>query len=148
VTELAAVEAGAWRFLDRHARIDAAEDVLELARFLEEQPHKERTVIRLTLVGGPGLAVHARLEALLAGMSELYASLQRWERHSDLVVVPDALDAASLELSGYARAAWAELSEQARGPGDGAREACETLALFYRLAAPPQGPAPAAGAPS
>jgi hypothetical protein len=97
-------------------------------------PHKERAILRLRLIGSLALDAHARLERVLDEDRELFASIQVWARHTDLVVLPDADGAEALGLSGYARQAWEELDAAARGDGDDAAVARDALSLLFRLA--------------
>jgi len=61
---------------------------------------------------------------------ELFASLRRRERTTDLAVVPDELDQDSVSLSGYAKATWDELLAQSEA---GDETAGDALRLLYRL---------------
>ena len=79
------------------------------------------------------LADKARLDETLADNEELFAGLNLWERHSDLVVVPDGLDLEQMDLSGYALDAYEELAVQARQTGEASGSAADALALLYRL---------------
>jgi DNA repair exonuclease SbcCD nuclease subunit len=123
-----------WRFLDWSAQLDGADDVEALAARLDAVPSKERAIVRLALVGSLGLAAKARLDAVLDHSDEVFASIQRWDRHEDLVVLPDDLDERELPLAGYARGAWDELAARARAGGEGAEAARDALALLFRLA--------------
>jgi DNA repair exonuclease SbcCD nuclease subunit len=134
VTRLPLVDAGGWRFLDERAALNSRADVEAFASQLAAMPHKERAILRVQLVGSLALDVHARLEHVLEEARELFASLQIWARHTDLVVLPDADGGDALGLSGYARQAWDELHSAARGDGEDAAEARDALALFFRLA--------------
>ena len=78
----------------------------------------------------------ARLEEVLDEYGELFASLRRWERYTDLAILPDKLDAEAVRLSGYAQVTWEELAAQAEGSGDEARVAADALALLFRLVQP------------
>ncbi len=143
VTRLPLVDAGGWRFLDEQAALNSRADVEAFATRLAAMPHKERAILRLQLVGSLALDVHARLEHVLDESRELFASLQIWARHTDLVVLPDADGGDALGLSGYARQAWDELDSAARGEGEDAAEARDALALLFRLARreqPAEGP--------
>jgi len=134
VTRLPLVDAGGWRFLDEQAALNSRADVEAFATRLAAMPHKERAILRLRLVGSLALDAHARLEQVLDESRELFASLQIWARHTDLVVLPDADGGDALGLSGYARQAWDELDGTARGEGEDAAEARDALALLFRLA--------------
>ncbi len=134
VTKLPLVADGAWRFLDEEAALNSLADVETFAARLAAMPHKERAILRLRLVGSLALDAHARLERILDEDRELFASIQVWARHTDLIVLPDADGAEALGLSGYARQAWDELDAAARGEGDDAAVARDALSLFFRLA--------------
>ncbi len=143
VTKLPLVAEGGWRFRDEAAALNSLGDVEAFAARLAAMPHKERAILRLRLVGSLALDAHARLERVLDEDRELFASIQVWARHTDLVVLPDADGAEALGLSGYARHAWEELDAAARGDGDDAAVARDALSLFFRLAR--RNDAPAAG---
>ena len=64
--------------------------------------------------------------------AELFASLNRRERTTDLAVVPDEFDQDSVLLSGYARETWNELLTMAQQDDHAAQDA---LRLLYRLSA-------------
>jgi DNA repair exonuclease SbcCD nuclease subunit len=134
VEKLPVDEAGAWTFVDQTFDLAGAEDVDAVESFLGEQPDKARTIVRLALTGQLSITAMARLDEVLDEYGDLFASLREWERHTDLAVLPDELDAESLALAGYARTTWNELAEQAAGSGDGARVAADALALLFRFA--------------
>lgn len=127
-------EASPWRFVDRTFELHEPADVDAVHAALAGQADKARTVLRLALTGQLGVAAKAKLDATVEEFEQHFASLREWERHTDLVVVPDEMDESALELGGYAREAWAELAAAARGQGDDAAKAADALSLFYRLA--------------
>jgi len=61
----------------------------------------------------------------------VFGSVEEWERHTELAVVPDDADFADLDLAGYAKDAAAALTVRAREGDETARDA---LALLVRLA--------------
>lgn len=123
-----------WRFVELHHELGGGGDVAALAARLDGLAAKARTVVRLTLVGTLGLDDHARLLDLLDHQRDLLAALVRWEKMSDLVVVPHDDDLAGLDLPGFAAQACAELSvASGRGGRDGA-VAADALRLVHRLA--------------
>ena len=97
-------------------------------QWLEQQPDKARTVVKVGFTGTVNLALAGRLDALMEEQAELYASLRYRERTSDLVIAPDQLDADSVSLAGYARSAWEELLAQAESDP----VSLAALRLFYR----------------
>ncbi len=78
-----------------------------------------------------------RLEAALNHASDLLGALERWERRSDLVVLPDDDDFGGLGLSGFAAAGLEDLRELGTGSGADALMASDALGLLYRLARAP-----------
>jgi DNA repair exonuclease SbcCD nuclease subunit len=129
-------ETGRWSFLPLAAELTSDADVAALAARLEAVADKPRTALRLELTGGLPLHARARLDELVAGCAERFATVQEWG--AGPLLLPDAVDRDSLELGGFAEAAFAGLLAEARGEGPGAAVARDALALLYRLAA--EGP--------
>jgi hypothetical protein len=75
-----------------------------------------------------------RLEAALGRASDLLGALQRWERRSDLVALPDDNDFEELGLSGFAAIGVEDLRQLGTGVGGDALTARDALGLLYRLA--------------
>ncbi|MCY3909886.1 MAG: metallophosphoesterase [bacterium] len=124
---------GDWRFLSDERELTSEEDLDNLEEWLNGLDSKERTIVKLALIGQVSLAQKARLDELLDHHSDVLAALEAWERRSELVVVPDDTDLDKLELSGFAREAVDDLSELAES-GEQAVTAREALALLHRLA--------------
>ncbi len=120
---------GNWRFIAEQKNLNGAEDLKDIAAWLTGLPEKERTIVKLGFTGAINLATAAGLDQLFATQAELFASLRRRKRTTDLAVVPDELDQDSVALSGYARQAWDELI----GGAASDPEAQNALRLFYRL---------------
>ena len=138
-----AVEIGAWRFVKRTVEVTGPESVGLLEDFLDAMASKERTVVKLALVGTVSLSTRVALDAVIDRARDLLGALDVSERRSELVVVADDADLAALDLSGFARAALGELvavaasgdpgaSSQAAGDAVTAQDA---LLLLHRLAA-------------
>jgi DNA repair exonuclease SbcCD nuclease subunit len=143
---------GRWRFVEQRFSLDSEDDVASLRDWLQAQPDKERTIVRLALVGSLTLRGQAMLHAALDDWDDAFASLRIWQRHTELVTLPDSLDRTALSLSGYAQRTWDALIlaaqsdsetgvsklDDAGDAGDArsspAREARDALALLYRLA--------------
>ncbi len=123
-----------WSFhtLDLDLRSGADVDVFESD--LSDMEDKSVSIVRLRLVGQLSLGDKIRLDAIIEHFSDLFASLRIWERHTDLAVLPDDDDFASLPLSGFARDALDELVEVATADGEDARTAQDALGLLYRFA--------------
>jgi DNA repair exonuclease SbcCD nuclease subunit len=124
---------GTWRFLRHDAEVTGDADLDLLAAVLDAVEDKARTIVRLGLVGQLSLAEKARLDALLAHRVDLFASLEGWERRIDLVVLPDEADFDSLELSGFAKDALADLQALGEASGPVALVAQDALALLFRI---------------
>jgi DNA repair exonuclease SbcCD nuclease subunit len=128
---------GTWRFVRQDFDVTGTEDCQKVEHFLEEIPDKARTIVKLSLVGQLSLTDMNRLEAALDHASDLLGALERWERRSDLVALPDGDDFGGLGLSGFAAAALDDLREFGAGTGDDALTARDALGLLYRLARTP-----------
>ena len=133
--EVTPLPVGDWQFIAEHRDLNSAEELAEIADWLTGLPNKERTVVKMSFTGTINLATAARLDALFANQAELFASLRRRERTTDLAIVPDEPDEESVALTGYARAAWEELLAEAR-TDPVARDA---LRLLYRLSRAGEG---------
>jgi len=125
---------GTWRFVREEHRLDGRADVDALERWFREIPSKERTVVQVTLVGTLALRDKARLDEVLERERDRFAAIEEWERHADLVILPDDADFADLDLAGYAAEALADLRARAAGDGPNAEAAGDALGLLVRLA--------------
>jgi DNA repair exonuclease SbcCD nuclease subunit len=124
---------GTWRFVREHLELSSAEDVDRVATLLDELDDKPRCIVKLALVGQLSLAEMSRLESILEHRADLVASLQTWERRSELVALPDDDDFDVLGLGGFAAAALEDLRDGAAGDGADAVAARDALGLLYRL---------------
>jgi DNA repair exonuclease SbcCD nuclease subunit len=124
---------GTWRFVRRLVELTGADDVDELARWLDGLPDKATTIVKLSLVGHLSLAEMARFETLLEHHADLLGALETWDRHSDLVVMPDLGDLDHLGLAGFAREALEDLRSMAVADDADAVTARDALGLLYRL---------------
>jgi DNA repair exonuclease SbcCD nuclease subunit len=124
---------GTWRFVVGEHRLDGPDDVEALGRWFDDLPAKERSVVKVTLLGTLALRDKARLDALLAEERDRFAAIEEWERHTDLAVIPDDADFADLDVGGYAAEAVGDLRRMAGGGGPRARTASDALALLVRL---------------
>ena len=126
------LDVGAWSFIAEERSMNGADDLADLDKWLSELPNKECTAVKVGFEGSINLATAAELDELMDTKAELFASLRRRERTTDLAVVPDELDQDSVSLSGYARDTWDELLTVAR-QGDPVAQGA--LRLLYRLSA-------------
>ncbi|HEY1838928.1 MAG TPA: exonuclease SbcCD subunit D [Mycobacterium sp.] len=128
------ITVGRWRFSTLSRHVDSSRDVADLDLNLDLMPDKDRTVVRLALIGSLTVTDRAALDACLDKYSRLFASLRVWDSHSDLVVIPAAGEFSDLGIGGFAAAAVDELVEVARGEdGETAGDAQAALALLLRL---------------
>lgn len=127
--EVQELQVGDWVFIAEHFDLNGTDDLKRVDEWLSELPTKERTIVKVGFTGTVSLALAAQLDQLLGTRAELFASLRKRERTTDLSVVPDELDQDSVALSGYAKDAWDDLI--AAGASDS--EALDALRLFYRL---------------
>lgn len=125
---------GLWHFIVHDAQISNLEDIEALSRYLELLPDKERTILKLGLVGTVSIQLHVRLEALEEHARDLFAAVVRSGSRSELVVMPDNSDFESLSLTGFAASAVEKLRAQAQKSEAQAEQAIDALALLMRLA--------------
>ncbi len=126
---------GTWRFARERFDLDAADGIEALGAWLDTITPKERSIVKLTLVGTVSLSGNARLETLLEHQRDLFAAIEQWERHTELVIRPDDDDFADLQLVGFAAQALSALRSSASGAGAEAEAARDALALLVRFAA-------------
>jgi DNA repair exonuclease SbcCD nuclease subunit len=130
-----AVRVGRWRFGTLSRNVDDSRDIADLDMNLDLMPDKDRTVLRLALIGSLTVTDRAGLDACLDKYSRLFASLRVWDSHSDLAVIPADGEFSDLGIGGFAAAAVEELVSVARGGDDqSAGDAQAALALLLRLA--------------
>ena len=129
-----AAKVGRWRFSTVSRQVDDSRDIADLDLNLDLMPDKDRTVLRLALIGSLTVTDRAALDACLDKYSRLYASLRVWDSHSDLAVIPADGEFTDLGIGGFAAAAVEELVETARtGNAEIAGAAQAALALLLRL---------------
>jgi DNA repair exonuclease SbcCD nuclease subunit len=126
---------GHWRFATLHRQVDNDRDIADLDINLDLMTEKDRTVVRLALTGSLTVTDRAALDACLDRYARLFASLDLWERHTDLAVMPADGEFTDLGIGGFAAAAVEELVATAReGDTESAADAQAALALLLRLA--------------
>ena len=124
---------GTWKLITLRRDINSSRDIADLDVNLDQLPDKDRTVVQLALVGTLTVTDRAALDACLDRYSRLFAGLENWERHTDLVVMPSDDEFDDLGIGGFAADAVAELVGAARSGGDQADAARGALALLLRL---------------
>jgi DNA repair exonuclease SbcCD nuclease subunit len=126
---------GSWHFVLGEHHLSGPADIDALQRWFAVLASPERTIVKVTLVGTLALRDKARLDELLAVERDRFAAVEEWERHADLLVVPDDADFADLDLSGYAVQTRDDLRAIVAAGGDDAAIASEALGVLVRLAA-------------
>ena len=127
------VPIGQWRFMERR-RVDlnTGDDMEALRQWLEKIDNKERTVLRLHLVGSVSLALHSLLQNHLLAARDVLTSLE--VREDDLLVLPGDPDFADLGFSGFADGTVQRLRSKIADGGDEGAAARDVLMLLLRLA--------------
>jgi DNA repair exonuclease SbcCD nuclease subunit len=125
------VPVGTWAYLHHQAELSGEADVDALERWLSELPAKDRTAVWLSLTGALTVGEKARLDTVLDACRDLFALVDLWERHSDLVVTPADGEFGDLGLTGFARDAVDDLTQ--RLDGADAQAARDALGLLYRF---------------
>jgi len=127
------IQIGHWRFLERE-RVDlnTGDDLEGLRKSLEEIENKERTVVRLNLIGSLSLALNRALQNHLLAARDVFGAFE--VRDGGLLVLPDDTDFDNLGFSGFADRTVQRLRSKIGGSGDEATVAREALMLMLRLA--------------
>lgn len=126
------LEVGNWQFMAEAFAMNGPDDLELFQKWLNDLPNKECTAVKVGFEGSINLATAAALDDLMENKAEVFASLKRRDRTTNLAVVPDELDQDSVSLSGYAKETWDELLTLAAKDDAAAQDA---LRLFYRLSA-------------
>ena len=124
---------GTWRFLTLRREVNNSRDIADLNLNLDELPDKDRTVVKMGLVGTLTVTDRAALDASIDRQSLRFAGLRLWERNTDLAVMPSDDEFDDLGIGGFAADAVAELVDAARSDSAGAGAARGALALLLRL---------------
>lgn len=130
--EVTPLATGRWSFLAVDAEIDTDGDLDSLAERIEAVQDKPRTVLKLGLTGTVGVALRARIDALLETWDAVFASAYLRQSRTNLVVRAEDSDFTDL-VDGYAGRAVADLVDMAATGGVDAEDAGHALSLLYRL---------------
>ena len=104
-----------WRFVRESFDLSGDTDVPRLRAWFDALTSKENVIVKIGLKGALSLQGHAELARVLEEAGHLLGALEAWERESQLLVRPTALDLESLNLTGYARATLGDLQAKAAG---------------------------------
>jgi len=128
-----AVNVGRWQFLERkQVDLNTKEDIETLRCWFEKLEDKERTVVKLRLVGALSLLLHGELEELLSHVQEIMGAVET--RVDNLTVIPDDADFRELGFSGFAGCTVERLRSNIKESGPDSLTSCDALALLIRLA--------------
>jgi DNA repair exonuclease SbcCD nuclease subunit len=132
------VEVATWKFIAQHFDVNNSADLDAIDDWATAIAHRDRCIVKLSLVGQLSLGEKARLDHLLDHYGELFASVNVWERHTDLVVLPTDDDIEQLQLTGFAGAALDELRNRSvvdhhATSGNDRDVANDALGLLFRL---------------
>lgn len=122
------VRVGTWTFEALDQELNSRADVDDFLHRLRSYPDKSCVAIKYGLRGTLDLESMRHLESELAELEQVFGSLKPRERLMDLVVAPTEDDLANLDITGYARAALAELMDSEDPAADTA------VRLMFRLA--------------
>jgi len=127
------IQIGQWRFIERE-RVDlnTADDIRALRKALEEIENKDRTVVRLNLVGSLTLSLSSALQDNILAAKDVFGAFD--VRDDALLVLPDDTDFANLGFSGFADGTVQRLRIKIAEGGDESTVAREALMLMLRLA--------------
>lgn len=127
------VRIGRWQFMERE-RIDlnSPEEVETLRKNLEGIENKDRTIIRMNLMGSLSLSLSAELQNNLLAAKDLFGAFE--VRDDDLLVLPDDADFVNLGFSGFADETIQQLRAKIAAGGDEGVAARDALMLLLRLA--------------
>jgi DNA repair exonuclease SbcCD nuclease subunit len=126
------VKIGQWQFIQREIELNTTDDVESLDKWLENTENKERTVLRLVLIGSLTLSLQDTLQAHLITAKDVFAAFD--VQDDRLLVVPDDTDFADLGFSGFADATVQQLRAKIEAGGDEGSTARDALMLLLRLA--------------
>lgn len=124
---------GTWCFRTIAADLNNGSDIAALDARLDALPGKDRTVVQLALKGTVTVTEQADLDLCIEKYSRLFAGVDNWERHTELVVMPADEEFDNLGIGGFAADAVDDLKEKACSDGPDAQTARGALALLLRL---------------
>jgi DNA repair exonuclease SbcCD nuclease subunit len=127
------VQTGKWRFVERD-RVDLnnSGEVEALRKALEDIENKERTVVRLNLVGSLSLSLHEVLQSHFLSANDVFGAFE--VREDALLMVPEDADFINLGFSGFADGTVQRLRSKIAQGGDEGVAARDALMLLLRLA--------------
>lgn len=128
------VHVGTWQMLQVSRQVDSADDVARLRAEWEAVENKSTVVLKHALTGTLTLTEDVALQELLEWAQDAFAAAFAWDRHTDVVVVPDDAELADIGIGGYVARAAQDLTDTAGAGGRDAVAASDALRLLYRYA--------------
>ncbi len=126
------IQIGHWQFMQREFELNTIEEIESLSEWVESIENKERTILRLDLIGSLTLSLQETLQARLLTAEDVFAAFDI--RDDGLLVVPDDTDFADLGFTGFADATVQQLRVRIATGGDEGSTARNALMLLLRLA--------------
>lgn len=127
------VNIGRWNFIERkQVDLNTKEDIEALRNWLENLEDKERTVVKLYLVGALSLSLYSELEELLFHFQDILGAVET--RMNNLVVIPEDADFMDIGFSGFASRTVERLRSNIEESGSDTITSRDALALLVRLA--------------
>ena len=127
------VDVGIWKFIEREqVDLNTREDMEALRGWLENLEDKERTVVKLRLIGALSLSLYSELEELLFHFQEILGAVET--RMNNLAVIPEDTDFMDLGFTGFASYAVERLRSNVEESGPDSITSRDALALLVRLA--------------
>ncbi len=127
------VHVGTWRMVEVREEVNSGQDVAWLREQWEAIEDKSTVLIRHALTGTLNLTDDAALQDLLEWAGHTFAACFAWDRHTEVVVVPDDAELSDIGIGGYVAQAAQDLQGQAESGGEAAA-ASDALRLLYRYA--------------
>ena len=127
------VNTGTWKFIEREqVDLNTREDMEALRSWFENLEDKERTVVKLRLMGALSLSLYSSLEEFIFHVQEILGAVET--RMNDLTVIPDDTDFMDLGFSGFTGYAVERLRSNVEESGPDSITSRDALALLVRLA--------------
>jgi DNA repair exonuclease SbcCD nuclease subunit len=128
-----AIPVGQWRFIERdRCDINSANDVEGLQKWFDGIERKERTVLRLKLVGSISLSLRSALSEHLVAAGDVFGAID--VRDDELLALPDDTDFADFGFSGFGDSTVSALKARIDEGGQEGAMARDALMLLLRLA--------------
>lgn len=105
---------GTWQHVVVERALNTAADIDQLATDLDALTPKENIIVKTAFTGALTVSEHAMLDEVIDQRSEIFASIQQWDRHTDLAVVPDDEELKQAQWGGYIQQTLEELLHTAQ----------------------------------